>query len=721
MSCCADPAVLANAARALPDTLAAAIRTDASGNHLLLYVPDIHCASCLATVEGALKEEGAEARVNLTRRTVSLDWTSPAFDPLRSIATLRDLGFTPRPLSTESAAAQSSSASLLRAVAVAGFAAMNVMLLSISVWSGADGSTKAFFNWFSALIAMPALAYSARPFLRSAFAALRAGRVNMDVPISLAIVLATGLSLAKTISGTGETYFDAAITLTFFLLLGRLADHWTRERARASVSHLAALRPPFAYVVGATSTEPVPIEDVGAGDIIEVAAGERVPADARVMEDGAQFDLSLATGESRPEAIHRGAEIMAGALALSGPHRLRVLRPAADSYVARLEALQSAAERSRSRPARIADRAAAFYVPVVHFAAFATFCVWLLVGAGWVAALTTAIAVLVITCPCALGLAVPVVHVAACDRLFRRGLAIKDGAALERLRLTDEVIFDKTGTLTIPALADPAAMAPADLAAAAALARHSTHPVSRAVSLAAEEAGVERIVAAGVTELRGRGMTGMIEGRAVFLGRGALPFGDAVAEGLVFAREGEAPIPLAVTESLRPGAADLVARLAAAGLPVTILSGDTAEAVGRTAEALGIADWHAGLTPDEKVSFIDGRRIAGAHPLMVGDGLNDGPAIAAAAASIAPAEASDLSRTAADLVLTGNSLDAVWTALDTAWRAHRMVLQNLAFACLYNCVAVPLAALGHASPLVAAIAMSSSSMVVTLNALRLAR
>ncbi|GAB5377327.1 MAG: hypothetical protein AcusKO_37890 [Acuticoccus sp.] len=498
MSCCADPAVLSNAARALPDTLASAIRTDGTGSHLVLYVPDIHCASCLGTVESALSGSGAEARVNLTRRTVSLNWTSPSFDPAQPIATLRDLGFTPRPLSAESAAADGASSTLLRAVAVSGFAAMNVMLLSIAVWSGADGTTKAFFNWFSALIALPALAYAARPFLRSAAAALRARRVNMDVPISLAIVLAAGLSLAKTISGTGETYFDAAVTLTFFLLVGRLADHWTRERARVSVSHLAAMRPPFAYVVGAAGVAPVPIEEVGEGALIEVAAGERVPADARVIDEDAAFDLSLATGESRPETLRRGTEIVAGALALTGPHRLRVLRPAADSYVARLEALQLAAERSRSRPARIADRAASLYVPVVHLAALVTFLVWLVAGTGWAAALTTAIAVLVITCPCALGLAVPAVHVAACDRLFRRGLAIKDGAALERLRLTSEVIFDKTGTLTIPALTNGAALAPADLAAAAALARHSTHPVSRAVSAAAEARGLARVVASGV-------------------------------------------------------------------------------------------------------------------------------------------------------------------------------------------------------------------------------
>ncbi|ORE95546.1 Nitrogen fixation protein FixI [Stappia sp. 22II-S9-Z10] len=725
MSCCADPrAGFSGQFGTLPDAIRAAITPEGTGGRLVLHVPDIHCAACIANIERALAPCCPDARVNLTRKTVTLGWDAPTFDPSDAVTILRNLGYTPQPLATASDVRDRRGAELMRAVAVSGFAAMNVMLLSVSVWSGADGTTRELFHWFSALIALPALAYAARPFFRSAAGSLAHGRLNMDVPISLAILLAAGQSLVATVAGEGVTYFDAAITLTFFLLVGRLLDHLTREKARASVGRLAAMRPPFAHVVGAAGTAPVAVEDVRPGALIEIAAGERVPLDARLMAGEAAFDTALATGESHPETVTAGGEIMAGALAVTGPHRLIVLRPSADSYVSRLAALQAAAENVRSRHARIADRAASVYAPVVHLLALGTFAGWMVAGYGAGAALTTAIAVLVITCPCALGLAVPAVHVAACERLFRQGLAIKDGAALERLERIDEVVFDKTGTLTVPSLADPAAIAPADLAAVAALARHSTHPVSRAIVAAAEAAGLARIIAADVRELRGRGMEGVIDGRRVFLGQGGPDWAaDAAPAGgrLVFLREGAAPLPIAVTEELRAGAADLVARLKARGLPVTILSGDRAEAVASVAAALGVADWHARLSPSGKVAHLAARQRAGARPLMVGDGLNDGPALAAAAASIAPADASDLSQTAADLVMTGPSLAGVWAALATARGAHRIVMQNLGIAAVYNCIAVPIAVLGLASPLVAAIAMSSSSIVVTLNALRVMR
>lgn len=724
MSCCADPrASFTGQLGTVPDALLAAVKTDGDGSLLTLHVPDIHCAQCLSTIEDALGRTGANARVNLTRRTVSLRWTASDFDPARPVSVLRDLGFTPQPLATESRTKDPRTTELVRAVGVSGFAAMNVMLLSVSVWSGADGSTAAIFNWFSALIALPALAYASRPFIRSALGSLSVGKLNMDVPISLAIVLAAALSLAKTVSGTGETYFDAAVTLTFFLLVGRLADHLTRERARASVSHLAAMRMPYAYVVSASGPVPQPVEHVRPCALIEVAAGERVPLDAQLTEPRAAFDVSLATGESEPEEIREGGEVMAGALAISGPHRLRVIRPAEQSYVARLETMQAAAEAARSRPARIADQAAKVYAPAVHGIALLTFLVWLALGTGWVAALTTAIAVLIITCPCALGLAVPAVHVAACDRLFRAGIAIKDGAAVEALRACDEVIFDKTGTLTTPTLSNASSLAPADLSSAAALARHSTHPVSRAVVAAAKNEGVAHVVATGVSETRGRGVQGVVAGRRVYLGRGPLPFPGAEdrADGLVFAREGEPAVPLQIAEELRPGAAELVQQLHAAGFAMTILSGDQRERVAEVARRLRIEDWHAGLCPEAKVDFVAARREAGARPLMVGDGLNDGPALALATASIAPAGASDLSRAAADLVLTGSSLQGVWTALVTARRAHHLILQNFGVAVAYNCIAVPIAVLGHASPLMAALAMSTSSIIVTLNAVRLAR
>ncbi|MBJ3777484.1 cadmium-translocating P-type ATPase [Acuticoccus sp. 2012] len=688
---------------------------------LVLSVPDIHCAACIGRIEDALGTlDDVTPRVNFTRKTVSLAWQSPDFDPGRAVTMLRNLGYTPQALAQSAVRRDQRGAELLRCLAVAGFAAMNVMLLSISVWSGADGATRAFLNWFSALIALPALTYAARPFFRSAYGALKARQLNMDVPIALAIVLAAGLSLSETLSGDGETYFDAAITLTFFLLAGRVLDHLTRERARLSVSRLAALRAPFAHRVATDgSVALVPVETIEPGDVMELAAGERVPVDASVVGE-ASFDLSLATGESRPVMKRDGEEILAGALALDGPLRLRARRVAADSYLAQLTALQAAAEEARSTPARIADRAARIYAPAVHLVALATFIGWLVVGVGTGTALATAIAVLIITCPCALGLAVPAVHVAACDRLFRRGLAIKDGAALERLRHVDEVVFDKTGTLTVPTLDGDRPISDVTLAVAAALARHSTHPMSRAVVRAAESRGLARRPVEDVAELRGRGVTGSVDGRRAFLGRGPAPWqASGGSDGLALTVEGEATVPIPITEALRPGALQLVASLKASGLPVAILSGDGREPVERLAARLGVSEVHAQMAPAEKVAWLAARVEAGAHPLMVGDGLNDGPALATASASIAPADASDLSRTAADIVMTGDDLTDIAEALATARKAHRLILQNFGIAAAYNAVAVPVAVMGGASPLVAAVAMSTSSILVTLNALRL--
>ncbi|WMS44125.1 heavy metal translocating P-type ATPase [Acuticoccus sp. MNP-M23] len=712
MSCCGDFRAQVAPSTGLSPEMDAAVRRTDGGYSLTLHAPQISCAACIGRIEDAVAAagDGVGGRVNFTRRTLTLSWDGTS-SPANAVAAVRELGYSLTPL--DQPIRDEEGRTLIRALGVAGFAAMNVMLLSVSVWSGAADSTAAFFNWFSALIALPALAYAARPFVRSALRALRGGRLNMDVPIALAIVLAAGLSLARTVAGDGETYFDAAITLTFFLLAGRVLDHMMRERARASVRQLAAIAPATAHVFGADgSTVPMPLCDVRPGMVLEIAAGERIPVDG-TLDAAAAVDLSLATGESRPVTIAAGAEILSGALALSGPLRLAATRPAADSFLTRLADLQRAAEETRSRPARIADRAARIYAPAVHLLAALTLAGWLVAGASPGFAVATAIAVLIITCPCALGLAVPAVQVAASDRLFRRGLILKDGGALERLKDVTAAAFDKTGTLTTPALDPEADIPAAALAAAAALARHSTHPVARAVREAAVHRGLSLPSVAAVAEERGRGVRGTIDGAPVYLGA------SGGGEGLVFQRGNDAPVALPVVERLREGAQALVAELRAAGIAVSILSGDSADRVSAVAETLGVQDWTAGMSAEAKLTCLTRRSAAGERVLMVGDGLNDGPALAAAYASIAPADASDLSRTAADVVMTGGNLAEAWEAIATARRAHRFILQNFAIAAGYNAVAIPLAVLGLASPLVAAVAMSTSSILVTLNALRL--
>ncbi|MEM1315754.1 MAG: heavy metal translocating P-type ATPase, partial [Pseudomonadota bacterium] len=445
-----------------------------------LLAPGVHCGGCLRTIEKGLpKTPGlSSARVNLSLRRVAVEFDPEALDADGVVAALGDLGFPARPFDADAMRdieRDSEGRDLLARMAVAGFAMMNVMLLSVSVWSGAEDSTRDLLHWVSALIALPAAAFAGIPFFRSALSALKVGRVNMDVPISLAILLAGGASLYETSVSGQHAYFDAAVTLCFFLLIGRYLDHRTRRTARVAAAELGSLQAHTATLLSADGARRVvAVEDLRPGDRLEVAAGERAPADGRVMLGRSDLDRSMITGESRPEPAEPGAEIHAGVLNLSGPLEVEVTAAGDDTVLAGIARMIEAAEAAKSSYADWAARAAKLYVPVVHTAALVTLVGWLMAGAGVRDSIMTAVAVLIITCPCALGLAVPAVHAAASGRLFRLGVFLKDGAALERLATADAVVFDKTGTLTTgePALTE-APDDPAAWSAAHALARAS--------------------------------------------------------------------------------------------------------------------------------------------------------------------------------------------------------------------------------------------------------
>ncbi len=700
-------------------------------SHLDLLVPGMHCAGCISRIEKRLGEiEGVEtARVNLSTKRVAIDWRTGQLEPGKLLAAVEDLGFDVRPFAADEPASKASDAvgrELLLALAVAGFAAGNVMLLSVSIWSGAEAATRDLFHWISALIALPAIAYSSRPFLRSAFAALRNGHLNMDVPISLAVVLAAGMSLYETATGGADAYFDAAVMLLFFLLAGRTLDHMMRARAYSAVNQLVSLN-----AQGATVIEPdgrrrfMVISAVRPGMRLAVMAGERVPADGQVVSGSSDLDRSIVTGEAAPERIQPGDAVEAGTLNLTGAVEIEVSAAGEDSFLAEVVRMMEAAEQGKSRFVRLADRAAAIYAPLVHVVAALTFIGWLAAGAGWHAALLTAVAVLIITCPCALGLAVPAVQVVASGVLMRSGIMIKDGAVLERLAGIDTVVFDKTGTLTKGNLKLEAlpAVSTETLAVAAGLAQHSTHPLSRALAGALANERIAPAVVEDVSETPGYGLRGMLAGREVRIGSrdwtGAPPMPDRAAAELFFAADGEAPQRFTFRDDLREDAAPTVSALRAMGFETIILSGDRAETVAAVAGDVGVDSWHAGLKPQDKAAFVSRLEGVGRQVLMVGDGINDAPALAAAHASMAPASASDIGRTAAGLVFLGTGLGSVTKAVRTARWANRLVKQNFALAALYNLIAVPVAIAGLASPLVAAIAMSTSSLVVTGNALRL--
>jgi Cu2+-exporting ATPase len=720
--------------------LKAFMRRDANGrDRIELMVSGAKCAGCIKKIEGGLLALPgvSEARLNLSTGRLKVEWTPGALDPNLIADKLTTLGYRAAPFDPEIAqrTIDAEGRFLLRCLAVAGFAAMNIMMFSAPIWFGEDmgAPTRTLMHWISALIAIPCALYAAQPFFRSAWRALKARRANMDVPISLAVVLTLSMSIAETMAQGEHAYFDGITMLLFFLLIGRYLDHRLRERARTAAKDLLALQAVTASRLNAEGVvETISAREIDPGNRLLLAAGDRAPCDGVIEEGVSELDCSMLTGETMPQACRVGDKILAGAVNLTQRIIIRATAGAEDSAIAELARLIEAGEQGRGQFVRLADRAAALYVPVVHTLAALTFLAWFfgpallrlsgfeVADVGMRIALLNAIAVLIITCPCALGLAVPAVQVVATGRLFKRGVLVKSGDALERLAGIDVVVLDKTGTLTLGKPELVSVPSPAALRAAAALARASRHPLSRAL---VEKAGVG-LVCADARELPGEGMSGTIDGQSARLGRRAFAApneGDAEdgASELWFALGDATPVRFVFEDALRADAAETVGALKARGLDVQLLSGDRPAAVARAAAAAGITLWRSAVTPAEKTARLQALRVLGKKALMIGDGLNDAAALAAAHVSASPGTAVEASQAAADFVLQGQLLMPMVEALDVAKAARARAIENLRFSALYNLIAAPAAALGFLTPLIAAAAMSGSSLVVTLNALRM--
>lgn len=712
------------------DTLAASLP---DGDMALdILVSGVNCAGCIQKIESALHKDNhiRNARLNFSTRRLHIVWNGEAARANDYVEMVEKLGYGVTPYDPRNAAEEIKAEEkfLLLCMGVAGFAMGNIMLLSVGLWTTSAEvmgmATRDFLHWISALIAIPTVLFSGRPFFRSAYKALSNGHTNMDVPISLAITLASVMSLYETIRHGEHAYFDSAVMLMFFLLIGRYLDSRARANARSAATDLLSTLSGFAHVLDqeTNSIKKIAIRDLREGMTIRVAMGEKFPVDGEIIEGETEIDTSLITGETLPRHGRKDDIVYAGTLNLSAPVIIRVSKSAEDSLLADIVRLMEKAGQGQAKYVRLADRMAKAYTPVVHALAAAGFLLWWgIIGAPWQDALMIAVTILIITCPCALGLAVPVVQVLATGGLMKRGILVKSGDALERLAKIDTVFLDKTGTLTLGQPQPDEIRTGENLKLAASLAAHSHHPLSRALSDAYHD-GLYTMTS--VKEHPGKGIEGITEtnrhlrlGSRAWCGDPNAPAHDKME--LWLHAEGQSPVCFTFQDTLRPDAASTIQSLQKSGLTTVLLSGDRQGAVESMASATAITEFYFQKTPPEKYALLEERKKDHHKVLMVGDGLNDAPVLAGADVSMAPGTALDMAQNAADIIFMGKNLSPVFDSYKTAVFSQKLVKENFALAILYNVIAVPLAFCGLVTPMVAAIAMSGSSLVVIANSFRL--
>jgi Cu2+-exporting ATPase len=711
-----------------PEVLAEHACEVEQGREITVLVEGMHCAACAWLIDHALAQENGvlETGANAVTGRVRLRW-----DPKRTglaplLRRLAALGFTPHlatGVARERRLQRQRRGDLLR-LGVAGLGAMQAMMFAEALYLDSaaqmSGAMRDFLRWIAFLVSSPVVFYAGWPFLAGAARELRLRRLGMDTLVAGSVLLAYGASLVETLRGGAHVWFDAAVMFVFLLLCARQLESWARRRANAQVDALARARPALAWREEGGELRRVARVQLAAGDVVRIAAGEVLPADGVLLDDEAAFDEALLSGESQPVPRRRGDTVLAGSLAPTQPVRIRLLRVGADTRLAELTRLVERAQGERPRLARLADRVASRFVVLLLALAAAVFAAWWRIEPA--RAFEVALAVLVVACPCALSLAIPTALVAAHAHLARIGVLILRADALQTLARIDTMLFDKTGTVTEDALelarvdGFDATTPTQALQIAAALQRDIRHPLAQAFAPHAASVG-----AAAVRLVPGCGVEGRIDDTWHRLGRADFASGGRDDGGVWLARDGRALARFELRQRLRPDAVDALAALRAQGLALELCSGDGAQAVADAARNLGLEHFAARQSPDDKLARLRALQATGHVVAMVGDGINDAPVLAGADVSIALDAGATLAHRAADIVLTGASLARIAQALTLARRMRRIVRQNLAWAIVYNLVALPFAALGLVAPWLAAIGMALSSLTVTLNSLRLAR
>jgi Cu2+-exporting ATPase len=704
-----------------------------------LILEGITCAACIWLNERHLKQLPGvlQVQVNYATHRARITWDDQAIHLSKILEEIQLLGYNAHPFSAERQEnlRRRRRAKDLRRIAIAGLSSGQVMMLAVALYAGAafgmEDSTAALLRYFSLVLTLPVVFYAALPFYQSAWNALLGKRLNMDVPVSLAVIGAFVGSAWATLQGHGVVYYDAITMFSLFLLSSRFLEHGAQEKSVEAAENLLKLAPAMATrVMDGGQHQPVPVLELNEGDTILAKPGEAIAADAEVIEGESTVDEALLTGESRPVPKRAGAQVIAGSINLEGPLLLRVTGVGENTVLAGIVRLLDRAVAEKPRLAQLADRVAGhFTVGLLILTA--------IVGAAWWwlepgQAFGIVLAVLVVTCPCALSLAAPTAFAAAGSHLLRHGILLTRGHALETLAKVNHVVFDKTGTLTYgkPVLQRTVTFSGVDeercLQIAASLEQASEHPLAQ--SFLSRVAGPDLMAVQEAQNLPGKGVSGSIAGVRYTLGNAALAgFGPAalpsdLSEGATLVwlcDEQRAMAVFVLSDGLRPQARELVGQLRAAGVQVTILSGDAADAVAHVAAEAGIESWQAALRPEDKLKALRELQQQGHVVAMVGDGINDAPVLAGADVSIAMGGGTQVARSSSDIVLLTENLLDIQRALQTGHASIAVMRQNFAWAIVYNLLALPFAAVGMIPPWLASIGMSTSSLVVVLNALRL--
>ena len=708
-----------------------------------LMVQGLHCAACVWLIESILKKQEniLSARINLSQKTLFLRWRGERKDANNFMNLIHKIGYKLLPFDAEilNAAEKKYNDSILRALAVSGFGVGNIMLFSFSLWF-ADVvdmgiNTRNLLHFFSSLIALPVIIFSARPFFSSAFKSIKAGYPNMDMAISIAIFLACCVSLMETFRFANHVYFDSAVMLVFFLLIGRYLDLKARKKAFSIATEFTMLAASFGRIIDEEKIKTLPIKQLKEGMILLVASGEKITADGVVIYGESEVDSSLITGETLPKKVVKNSTVFAGTINLTAPLKIKITKSAQNSLLAEIIHLSEEVEGKKNHYIRIADKLAKFYTPAVHLIAFLTFCLWFFYfKSGWEFALMNATAVLIITCPCALALAVPIVQTIVISNFIKKGILIKSGEALEKLCKIDAIVFDKTGTITQgkPRLIDVFLLTENQkillssdqkkfyIKLAASLAKNSKHPLSQAINASYED----ELYELSAQEVQGLGLKANFLNQELKLGRKFFcginsSFEEEKNYLTCFLKFGKDELVFFFADKIKEDAILVISQLKSWGKKIILLSGDEENIVSDVAKKLAITEFYFSQTPISKAQFLEALRAKNKKFIMIGDGLNDAPSLALSDVSISFSQASDISQNIADIVIQGEKLSPILRLIDAAKTSIFLMKQNLVISLIYNLIAVPFAVSGHIVPLIAAIAMSSSSLLVLFNSLRM--